>query len=147
MKHHELLIACAVACTTIGCVGTPVRSGPVTPAMTPQVRHGPGVHVKPQKILALSATCGSVTAPCPRTYIDTVDNIVRSGMDFAGYTLVLPDQLLNKTIDRTEQHTNVVTSESSKTTTVERRPLRFDRSTDRMRDSQSQMSKSEILVR
>lgn len=146
MKGHELLIAFAALWSTVGCVGTPARSGPVTPAMTPQVRHGPGVHVNPHKVLALSATCGSVEFSCPRSYIDTVDSIVRSTMDFAGYNLVLPDQLLNKTIERQENHTNTVVTDSSRTTTVERRAHAFDRSVEQTHQGQTQTTRSEVSL-
>ena len=72
-----------------GCGG----SGPHAP-LTPEVLRGEAAHVQPQRVLALSASCGSVEFPCPDAYVKTVDEIVRSSMDFIGYALVQPDKLL-----------------------------------------------------
>jgi hypothetical protein len=89
-----ILLVAASACAT---------SRP-PPALQPQVQMGPGVRTQARRVLVLSASCGSMEFRCPREYIETVDGIVRSQMDFAGYALVDPETLRNRTRERHETH-------------------------------------------
>lgn len=91
-----------------------------------QVQAGPGNQVRPQKVLALSAACGSAEFRCPREYVATVDAIVRSTMDFAGYQLVSPDTLRTETRDRHETHVREETTEESHARYKNEKPLDFD---------------------
>jgi hypothetical protein len=98
---------------------TPARP----PSLAPQVQYGPAASVKPSRVLVLQATCGSVEAPCPKEYRDTVDAIVRSGLEFAGYSVVDSDTLRLATRSRTEEHTSTTTSSSSTSQREIVRPL------------------------
>lgn len=108
LRYRFLVIALAAS----ACAGS--RPPPV---LRPQVQIGPGARVATRRVLVLSASCGSMEFRCPREYIDTVDGIVRSQMDFAGYALVDPETLRNRTRERHETHDEgtVRTASSSKT--------------------------------
>lgn len=104
-----------------GCGGSPRRP------LTAEVRYGAGYSSRPAKILALSASCGSVEFHCPRDYVATVDNIVRSSMGFAGYQLVVPESLRADTRQRSETHTSETTTTRSHSTVTKKRTLAFDK--------------------
>lgn len=111
VMRHFLLIALALsACAT---------SKP-PPVLQPQVQIGPGSHTPARRVLVLSASCGSMEFRCPREYIDSVDGIVRSQMDFAGYALVDPDTLRNRTRERHETHEEGSERTASHSTTEEK---------------------------
>lgn len=94
--------------------------------LRPQVQLGPASHEQATKVLALSATCGSVEFECPDEYVAVVDGIVRSTMDFAGYTLVEPRTLRDENRDRHEtREKEVIETENASSTRVER-TLDFD---------------------
>lgn len=96
-----------------GCMAT------TAPVLRPESNMGPGAAVRPTKTLALAATCGSAEFECPDSYIDTVDGIVRSSLEFKGYALVLPEQLNAQNLDRqaTTDKSLVTTTQESHTDT------------------------------
>jgi hypothetical protein len=81
------------------------------------VQYGPAAQIKPMRVLALQATCGSVDARCPKEYAETVDGIVRSGLEFAGYAVVDSNTLRLATRARHEEHTTTNTKTTSVTET------------------------------
>lgn len=97
---HATLVAVALG-WTLGCVGVGTPAGPSMPALRAHVRYGPGLHVLPRKVLALSAVCRSVESDCPDEYSAIVDNIVRMSTAFAGYALIVPEDLQLETAQRT----------------------------------------------
>ena len=114
--------------------------------LRPQVQLGPASHEQANKVLALSATCGSVEFECPEEYVAVVDGIVRSTMDFAGYTLVEPRTLRAETRDRQETHEKeVVESESASTTKVDR-TLDFDDNIDSRHSSRTTRTHSVTVL-
>jgi hypothetical protein len=92
-----------------------------------QVQAGPGSQTRATRVLSLSASCGSVDFECPPEYIETVDGIVRSTMEFAGYSLVEPRTLRVETRERTETREREVVESDRSSRTTENRPLDFDR--------------------
>jgi hypothetical protein len=92
----------------------------------PQVQPGPAAGVRPNRVLVLHAACGSVEFPCPDSYIDTVDTIVRGGLEFDGYNLVEAEGLRNQTRQRHEEHSSTSSNSASTTNTKVERPLAFD---------------------
>ncbi len=100
-----------------------------TPVLVPQVQAGPSAQIPAKRVLALSASCGSVEFECPPEYVSVVDGIVRSSMDFAGYSIVDPATLRNDARERNEvREREVITRDSSSSTETER-VLDFDTST------------------
>lgn len=96
------------------------------PPLIATVQQGPAAHARPQRVLVLHASCGSVEHRCPRSYIEAVDAIVRNGLEVAGYALVDPDTLRLETRQRHEEHeTKTTTSAGHSETTIERK-LAFD---------------------
>lgn len=83
------------------------------PVLRPEANMGPGASVRPTKTLAMSASCGSAEFECPDSYVDTVNGIVRSSLEFKGYSLVLPEQLNAQNLDRQ------ATTDRSLTTTTQ----------------------------
>lgn len=94
--------------------------------LTPQVQTGPANGAPAGRVLVLHAACGSLDHPCPQSYIETVDNIVRGGLEFAGYSLVEAETLRNETRSRHEEVTTTTSTESSQTTTDYERGLAPD---------------------
>lgn len=101
--------------------------GPATPnvvALVPEVNRGPAADVKPQKILSLSSTCGAMDARCTTEYRSVVDNIVRSDLEFAGYSVIDSETLRLATRERTEEITTTTSTTTSASQTSELvRPL------------------------
>lgn len=114
------------------------------PALYPQVHVGPGARVKPARVLVLTASCGSMESRCPREYIATVDNIVRSSLDFAGYALVDAATLRNQTRQRRESSVEEATDEASTTTTDEQRNFAPDRRTVVSRQAHTETERSVV---
>jgi len=111
------LVLCVVAACT--------PAGP-PPVLHPQVQQGPAAGAKPNRVLVLQAACGSVDYKCPREYAETVDAIVRGGLEFSGFNVVEGEKLRNQTRQRHEEHdTSTTTSDSQSDTKVER-VLDFD---------------------
>jgi hypothetical protein len=103
-------LALALGLALAGCGGPPTP-----PPLHPEVQQGPAAGARPNRVLVLPAACGSVERRCPRGYIDTVDNIVRGGLEFAGYNLVESEQLRNRTRQRHEELGSTGTASKSKT--------------------------------
>jgi hypothetical protein len=102
------LLSCLAAFYAISCAPTRL------PALQPQVQYGPAASTKPKKVLVLQATCGSLEGKCPKEYRDTVDAIVISGLEFAGYAAIDSTTLRLAARTRHEETTTVTT----KTTTT-----------------------------
>jgi hypothetical protein len=81
------------------------------PVLVPQVQGGPANGARPTRVLVLQASCGSVEYRCPQEFGQTVDSIVRGGLEFAGYSVVGSEQLRAQTRQRHEEHT--ATSDTS----------------------------------
>lgn len=88
-------------------------SGPA-PNLVAQVLRAPEAQPAPRLVLALDADCGSMEFSCPDQYTTTVDNIVRSSMDFVGYNMVPEERVRAETTKRHETH-----NKSSSVTTVD----------------------------
>ena len=98
------LRTCLVALGLAACGGAP-------PHLTPEVAPGPATGAKPNRVLVLRASCGSVEYHCPPDFARTVDNIVRGGLEFAGYAVVDAETLRLQTRQRNvEQNTNDTTT-------------------------------------
>lgn len=97
--------------------------------LAPQVQTGPANGTPAGKVLVLHAACGSLDQPCPPSYIETVDNIVRGGLEFAGYSLVEGESLRNETRQRHEE-VSTTTSSSQNVTDYERGLAPDDRITN-----------------
>jgi hypothetical protein len=96
-----------------------VASSRPQPVLVADVRSGPGVAIHPKRTLALSATCGSVEWRCPKSYVDTVDGIVRGGLEFEGHALIQSDELLASTRARHEEvKTSSTTTNASSVSTT-----------------------------
>ncbi len=124
-------------------LGACVASAPPT-HLAPQVQLGPGQRTRPQRVLVLAASCGSVDYRCPREYGDTVDGIVRGGMEFAGYALVDTADLRNVTRQRHETHETERTTSASRTDTTTERPLDFDDHSTTVARSESETTHSVV---
>jgi hypothetical protein len=96
------------------------------PALRPEVQQGPAAGARPGRVLVLPAACGSVEHRCPKTYITAVDTIIRSGLEFAGYSLVEGEGLRNQTRQRHEEHGRTTTTTSSQSSRTVEKPLGFD---------------------
>jgi hypothetical protein len=72
--------------------------------LIPEVQPGPAAAARPAKILVLAAACGSLEYHCPTEFATTVDNIVRGGFEFAGFSVVDADQLRGTNRERHEEH-------------------------------------------
>ena len=115
MKRSLLSIVLLAAC-----------GPPPAPVLHPEVQPGPAVNARPNRVLVLQASCGSVEEPCPPEYAKTVDDIVRGGLEFAGINVVQAENLRAQTRERHEEHSSSeTTSDSNSHTKVERR-LAFD---------------------
>jgi hypothetical protein len=110
-------LAVTALLTAAACAGAP----PAPPQG--EVAWGPARAARPNRILVLSATCGSVEFHCPREYVETVDAIVRSGLEFDGYHLVETRDLLAKTRARQETLDTAVSHEHATSTGVHDGPL------------------------
>lgn len=129
-----------------GCLGGGGVGGGGTVVLTPEVHRGPANGARPSRVLALSASCGSVELSCPHRYIETVDGIVRSSLDFAGYAVVQPDQLRAETRQRHEVHERERESRQSSGTVHTERTLGFDRTTTSAGQSVVEREKSTIVL-
>ncbi len=89
-------------------------TSPKPPVLHPQVQYGPAAQIKPKRVLVLQSMCGSLEARCPKEYEQSVDAIVRSGLEFAGYSIVDSEKLRLAARTRHEEHT----SETNTTKTV-----------------------------
>jgi len=99
---------------------------PPPPVLHPEVQPGPAAGARPNRVLVLQASCGSVEEPCPPEYMKTVDDIVRGGLEFAGINVVQAENLRAQTRERHEEHSSTnTTNDSASHTKVERR-LAFD---------------------
>ncbi|MBP9087935.1 MAG: hypothetical protein KBG15_17570 [Kofleriaceae bacterium] len=127
---------------TIAATGCMATSAPV---LRPEANMGPGGAVRPTKTLAMAATCGSAESECPDAYIDIVDGIVRSSLEFKGYALVLPEQLNAQNLDRqaTTDKSLVTTTEDSRS---ERRGLILQRETVDTSSTTTTAAKSSHVV-
>jgi hypothetical protein len=101
-----------VAFTSIACGTT--ATNVVT--LVPEVNRGPAAQEKPKKILSLTSTCGAMDARCTNGYRAAVDNIVRSSLEFAGYSVIDSESLRLATRQRTEEHTTTATTTNTTTT-------------------------------
>ena len=84
------------------------------PVLVPQVQAGPASSAHPSRVLVLAASCGSVDYRCPEEFGQTVDSIIRGGLEFAGYNVVGSEQLRASTRQRHEERTT--TSDTSSRT-------------------------------
>lgn len=137
MKHQLAALFALVACSCGG--GQKV-------VLEPQVHLGPAQNVRPKRILALSASCGSVEFSCPHRYIETVDGIVRSSLDFTGFTVVDPETLRAETRQRHVTKESENTAKTSKTTIHEDRPLAFDRNATITNETVSHRDKTTTVL-
>lgn len=96
---------------------------PKPPALQPQVQYGPAASIRPKRVLALQAMCGSLEARCPKEYQQSVDAIVRSGLEFAGYSVVDSEKLRLAARARHEEHTSDTTTTKTARQTELVRPL------------------------
>lgn len=132
-------LLCCLAPLADGCSRQP-------PVLRPEVRYGAGQQIKPARTLVLPASCGSMEARCPREYVDTVDGIVRSSMDFAGYTLISTDELKAETRQRHEEHeTETAISDTSASTRVEN-PFDFDELVENRNHSETTVERSKVVL-
>lgn len=114
--------------------------------LTPQVQTGPANGAPAGKVLVLHAACGSLDHPCPPSYIETVDNIVRGGLEFAGYNLVEGESLRNETRQRHEEVTTTTTSSSSQNVTDYERGLAPDDRITNTNNSASETRTSFVVL-
>lgn len=133
-----------VAITILGGAASCAEAPPV--ALMPQVQAGPGYQTRPTRVLALSASCGSVDFQCPPEYGSTVDGIVRSGLEFAGYAVVQPDQLRLETRQRHETHESERSQSASQASTKVERTLDFDDNISSSHATQSASQRSTIIL-
>ena len=106
---------------------TPKRA----PTLVPEIAPGPAASVRPNRVLVLASTCGSLEVHCPSEYVQTVDTIVRGGFEFAGYAVVDSDTLRKDTRQRHEEHDDTETQTASRThTDVEQDLNPFDTHVD-----------------
>ena len=90
------------------------------PPIVAEVQPGPAHGAKPNRVLVLQASCGSVEYHCPPDFARTVDNIVRGGLEFAGYAVVDAETLRLQTRQRhVEQHTADEATQTLSTTRTE----------------------------
>jgi len=88
--------------------------------LVPDVQPGPASGTPAGRVLALRASCGSVEYRCPQEFGQTVDSIVRGGLEFAGYAVVDDDSLRNQTRSRHEEHVVTSAEDTSRSSTVDR---------------------------
>jgi len=88
--------------------------------LIPEVQPGPASGTPAGTVLALRASCGSVEYRCPKEFGQTVDSIVRGGLEFAGYAVVDDDSLRNQTRSRHEEHAVTSAEDTSQSRTVDR---------------------------
>jgi hypothetical protein len=119
-----LLLAVAIAIAASACA-----TARPAPLLRPQVEIGPGARTPSRRVLVLSASCGSMEFRCPREYTDSVDGIVRSQLDFAGYALIDPETLRNRTRERHETHEETTERTASSSRTDDKPNLAPDRTT------------------
>ena len=135
MSRLTFLLAALAACG-------PNRPPPV---LVPDVQPGPAAGVKPNRVLVLAATCGSVEYHCPAEFTQTVDSIVRGGLEFAGYAVVDSDSLRKDTRQRHEEHDDVSTDSRTRTHSDQDTDYSpFDTHSDTTVDSQSHMHKDHV---
>jgi hypothetical protein len=134
------LAAAAALALAAGCASR----APV--ALVADLQRGPGQGTRPGRVLALSASCGSLEFRCPREYVDAVDGIVRSGLEFHDVALVQPDQLRDRTRQRHETHEVERTSETREHSTHVERTLRPDDRIHGSGSSSTTVEKSTIVL-
>jgi hypothetical protein len=115
-------------------------------ALHPQVQYGPAASIKPKRVLALTAMCGSVEKRCPKEYVQSVDAIVRSGLEFAGYAVVDSESLRLAARVRHEEHTSTETMTKSAGTTEIIRPLQIFDSTVKSEATTTTESETTFIV-
>ncbi len=106
------MIRIALVATVAGaCAAAPPRP------LVAEVQRGPATGARPNRVLVLRASCGSVEYHCPADFAHTVDGIVRGGLEFAGYNVVDSESLRLETRQRhEEQHSTTTTTENHNTT-------------------------------
>lgn len=111
------LVSVLLCLSTAGCGGAPSAV-----VLHPEVTRGPATVAAGTRVLALRAFCGSAEYPCPPEYADTVDAIVRGGIERWGYQVVASEQLVKETRARHETRTSETTTDAAR--------VRTDHSTD-----------------
>lgn len=109
MYLARICLSAALALVTVACTTSKV-------ALHPELRRGPAYGSKVTRVLVAPPTCGSIEHPCPDEYVALVDAIVRSGLEFQGYSALAPDELLLTTRQRTETRDDETVTRSTTTT-------------------------------
>ncbi len=107
----------AVAFLALGACASPPRP------LSPEVALGPARAARPARVLVTRAHCGSMEYRCPADYGRTVDQIIRSQLEFTGHSLVEGDALLRTTRARHEEHQDSSTTTESHHETVTGREI------------------------
>jgi hypothetical protein len=89
---------------TLGALSLAACTPPPLPVLVPEIHGGPGAAARPEKILVLGASCGSLEYHCPTELTTAADAIVRGGFEFAGFAVVDSDQLRATNRARHEEH-------------------------------------------
>src|SRR5438477_1597683 len=122
---------------------TPKRA----PTLVPEIAPGPAASVRPNRVLVLASTCGSLEVHCPSEYVQTVDTIVRGGFEFAGYAVVDSDTLRKDTRQRHEEHDDTETQTASRThTDVEQDLNPFDTHVDTTGQSDTRTHHDHVVL-
>lgn len=137
-----LTMATAIAWLSVSCFATATSEQ----TLHPEVQYGPGKNVQPKKVLALSATCGSMELKCPQSYITTVDGIVQSSMEFAGYALIDADTLRKDSGTRREEHHSEVTTHDSSSNHDDSRGLLVGGRESSGRESRTEIHRSTVWL-
>jgi len=134
-------LSCLFGLALVACAPTP------PPALFPQVQSGPAASVHPNRVLVLQASCGSIEYHCPAEFAKTVDTIVRSGLEFAGYAVVDSESLRKDTRQRHEEHTTADAASSSQTHVDDEHDLNpFDNHTTTTSSSTSHSNSSLVVL-
>lgn len=122
--------------------------GPKTPPpLVADIQPGPAAGARPGRVLVLTATCGSVEYRCPAEFVQTVDSIVRGGLEFAGYAVVDSDTLRKDTRQRHEEHDTTDTHSQSQThTDVDQDLNPFDTHTTTTSQSHSHTQTDHVVL-
>jgi hypothetical protein len=115
---HRRLVPTFVLATALAACGGPPRE-----ALAPELRTGPADGEKPRRVLVAPPYCGSVEARCLDDLVRAVDAIVRSQLEFKGYHVLGPEELLLTTRARTENHEGETTTTTTTSTTKSWRVL------------------------
>jgi hypothetical protein len=105
------MIRIALLATVLGACASQARP------LVAEVQQGPATGARPNRVLVLQATCGSVEYRCPTDFTHTVDGIVRGGLEFAGYNVVDSESLRLETRQRHEEQTTTHTATENHNTT------------------------------